>query len=210
MKRFGLLMCLLVPALAAPVPDSESGEQVAAHANEALRLMELYRLFQQQGVGGNPFLPAPADAPADPAAAAVVNLQAAPVRAEDASDEEAEDGNVSPKAAAPAAPTAPLNSDEAEEAEEEETAEAEPAVVEAAPAEPTADPAAEPGASLEPAVVDIPVEVAPVDGAAVDVPPVDIVPVDTPAPGVAVAADAGADPLAADAGLTAVADAAVL
>ncbi|XP_017274748.1 enamelin [Kryptolebias marmoratus] len=179
MKQSVVLMCLLVTAFAAPAPDSDSSE-VAAHANEALRLMEMYRLYQQSGLAGNPFLPA-ADAPARPALSAVVDP--APLAAEDASDEETEDGNA--KAAAP------VNSDEAEEAEEVEAVEAEPTVVEAAPVEPTADPAAEPGVALEPAVVDTPADIAPVDGVAVNVPPVDIVPVDGAISGPGAAADAG-------------------
>ncbi|KAM7419289.1 hypothetical protein PAMA_016413 [Pampus argenteus] len=125
MKPVVILMCLLSTALAAPVPGSESNEQVAAHANEALRWMEMYRLYQQQGLVGNPFIPA-ADAPAETAAAAVVDAAPAepandsppaPVPVGDASEEEeAEDGKPAPKAG----PAAPLNSDEAEEAEEVE------------------------------------------------------------------------------------------
>ncbi|XP_037530853.1 enamelin [Nematolebias whitei] len=193
MKQSVFLMCLLATTFAAPVPDSESSEQVSAHANEALRLMEIYRLYQQSGLAGNPFVPA-ANAPSRPVVSAVV--APAPLQAEEVSDEETEDGDS--KAAAPAAPGAPLNSDEEEEVEEVEAAEAEPAVVEAAPAEPTVGPAAEPGVALEPAVVDVPADVAPVDGAAVNVPPVDIVPVDSATSAPEVAADVASP--AADAG----------
>jgi len=179
MKPVVFMMCLLVTALAAPAPGSESDEQVAAHANEALRWMEMYRLYQQQGLVGNPFVAA-ADTPADAAVGAAVDTApaqpayvpppaapAAPV--EDASEEE--DGN----AARNAALGAPLNSDE-EETEEVEVAEVEPAVVEEAPAEPAAGPGADPAADVETAVVDVPIDVAPVDAiAAVDLPPVDMV-----------------------------------
>ncbi|XP_023189197.1 induced stolen tip protein TUB8-like isoform X1 [Xiphophorus maculatus] len=182
MKQVLILLCLLVSTFAAPAPGSESSEQAAAHANEALRLMEMYRLYQQQGLA-NPFLRA-ADTPANSAVApAVVAFQAqlAPAPAEDVSDEETEDGNSAPRIAVPGAPGAPLNSDEEEEAEETEVAEVEPTVVDTAPADPTAAPAADPAAAAEPEVVDIPPDVAPVDGVVVAVPPVDIVPVDTAA-----------------------------
>ncbi|KAM4594898.1 enamelin [Fundulus diaphanus] len=175
MKQILISMCLLVSTFAAPLaPGSDSSEQVALHANEALRLMEMYRLYQQQGLG-NPFLPA-ADAP-------VVALQAqlAPVPADDASDEEAEDGNPAPRVAVPGAPAAPLNSDEEEEAEEVEAAEVEPTMVDVAPADPTVAPAADPAAAAEPELVAIPPDVAPVDGVVVVVPPVDVVPVDAAA-----------------------------
>ncbi|XP_076583689.1 enamelin [Chaetodon auriga] len=175
MKLLVFMMCLLVTTFAAPAPQSENTEekQIAAHANEALRWMEIYRLYQQQGIVRNPFLPAadvPVDAaPAQPADAPLL----APIAVGDASEEETENDNPAPKAGAPAPPAAPLNSDEAEEAEEVEAAEAEPAVVEAAPADPAV--------AVELAVVDVPVDAAPVDAAAVD----------------AGAADAGAAPLAA-------------
>ncbi|XP_015253129.1 PREDICTED: skin secretory protein xP2-like [Cyprinodon variegatus] len=178
MKQILISMCLLASTFAAPAPGSDSGE-VAAHANEALRLMEMYRLYQQQGLE-NPFLQA-ANAPAkSPGALRVdaVQAQLAPVPAEDVSDEEAEDGNPAPKAVAPGAAAAPLNSDEEEEAEEAETAELEPTVVDVAPADPTIAPAADPSAADEPEVVAIPPGVAPVDGVVVAVPPVDVVPVD--------------------------------
>ncbi|KAM4751218.1 enamelin [Anableps anableps] len=178
MKQILILMCLLVSTFAAPAPGSESSE-IAAHANEALRLMEMYRLYQQQGLR-NPFLAA-ADAPANSVgtpAVVAVQAQLAPIPAEDVSDEENEDGNPAPRFAVPGAPAAPLNSDEEEEAEEAEAAEVEPTVVDIAPADPTAAPAADPAAA-EPEVVVIPADVAPVDGVVVIVPPVDIVPVDT-------------------------------
>ncbi|XP_035762197.1 enamelin [Neolamprologus brichardi] len=175
--------------------------QIAAHANEALRWMEMYRLYQQQGVVQNPFIPS-ANLPAVSAGATVDAAPAqpadvpppAPVPVGDASEEETEDGNPATKAAG----RAPLNSDEVEEAEEVDAAEADPAMVEA---EPSAEPSANP-AAVEPAVVDVPIDVAPVDdAAAVDVPPVDVVPVDSApaAPEVAVdpAAPATADILAA-------------
>ncbi|XP_026025099.1 enamelin [Astatotilapia calliptera] len=196
MKQLVLFMCLLVSTLAAPFPASESSE-IAAHANEALRWMEMYRLYQQQGIVQNPFIPS-ANSPAVSAGATVDAAPAqpadvpppAPVPVGDASEEETEDGNPATKAAGRAL----LNSDEVEEAEEVEAAEADPAMVEA---EPSANPAA-----VEPAVVDVPIDVAPVDdAAAVDVPPVDVVPVDSApaAPEVAVdpAAPATADILAA-------------
>ncbi|XP_032417791.1 enamelin isoform X2 [Xiphophorus hellerii] len=181
MKQVLILLCLLVSTFAAPAPGSESSE-AAAHANEALRLMEMYRLYQQQGLA-NPFLRA-ADAPANSAVAPEVvafQAQLAPAPAEDVSDEETEDGNPAPRIAVPGAPAAPLNSDEEEEAEETEVAEVEPTVVDTAPADTTAAPAADPAAAAEPEVVDIPPDVAPVDGVVVAVPPVDIVPVDTAA-----------------------------
>ncbi|TKS68217.1 hypothetical protein D9C73_002278 [Collichthys lucidus] len=202
------------PAQTSQVPGSESNEEkVAAHANEALRWMEMYRMYQQQGVVRNPFLPA-ADAPVDAAPAQPADVPApAPIANEDASEEEAEEGNPAPRAAAaPGAPAAPLNSDEAEEVEEVEAVEAEPAVVEAAPAEPAAEEpaaaepaAADPAAAVEPAVVDVPVDAAPVDAVVVDVPPVDVVPVDVApeAPVDAAAADVPAD---ADAGAPVAAD----
>ncbi|KAK2817070.1 hypothetical protein Q5P01_025261 [Channa striata] len=165
MQLVVFLLCLLVTTKAAPAPDSDSNEQFAAHANEALRWMEMYRLYQQQGVAGNPFLPA-ADAPADAAPADVP--PPAPIAMEDASEEEAEVGKPVLKTGA-----VPLNSDEAEEAEEVEAAEPEP--VEGAAVEPTADPAA----AVEPAVVDVPLDAAPVDAAAVDVPAADVFSVGT-------------------------------
>ncbi|MEQ2194082.1 hypothetical protein XENOCAPTIV_022893 [Xenoophorus captivus] len=166
MKQILISMCLLVSTFAAPAPGSESSEQVAAHANEALRLMEMYRLYQQQGLG-NPFLPA-----ADPPVVAS-QAQLTPVPAEDVSDEETEDGNPAARVAVPGAPAAPLNSDEEEE--DEEAAEVEPTVVDVAPPDPTAAPAA----AVEPEVVVIPPDVAPVVDVVVAVPPVDVVPVDT-------------------------------
>ncbi|KAK1885683.1 D-alanine--D-alanine ligase [Dissostichus eleginoides] len=199
MKLVVFMMCLLATTLAAPVAESESNEEkVAAHANEALRWMEMYRMYQQQGVVGNPFLPA-ADAPVDAAPAEVA--PPAPVAAADASEEENEDEGAAPKAAA--AVGAPLNSDEEEEAEEVEAAEAEPAVEVA-----LEEPAADPEADVEPAVVDVPVDAAMVDAAVVvDVVPVDVVPAEVApsAPEVAVnapvpaAADVPADvPAAVD------------
>ncbi|XP_003454248.1 enamelin [Oreochromis niloticus] len=197
MKQLVFFICLLVSTLAAPAPASESSE-IAAHANEALRWMEMYRLYQQQGIVQNPFVPS-ANSPAVSAGATVDAAPAQPadvpppahVPVGDASEEETEDGNPATKAAGPA----PLNSDEVEEAEEVEAAEADPAMVEA-------EPSANPAAVVEPAVVDVPIDVAPVDdAAAVDVPPVDVVPVDSApaAPEVAVdpAAPATADILAA-------------
>ncbi|MEQ2269565.1 hypothetical protein XENORESO_006329 [Xenotaenia resolanae] len=130
--------------------------------------MEMYRLYQQQGLG-NPFLPA-ADAPANSAGApAVVALQAqlTPVPAEDVSDEETGDGNPAARVAVPGAPAAPLNSDEEVEDEEAEAVEVELTVVDVAPPDPTAAPAA----AAEPEVVVIPPDVAPVDGVVVAVPP---------------------------------------
>ncbi|XP_030599842.1 enamelin [Archocentrus centrarchus] len=181
MKQLVFFMCLLVSTLAAPAPASESTE-VAVHANEALRWMELYRLYQQQGIVQNPFLPsAHASVDAAPPQSADVPPPA-PIPVGDASEDETEDVNPATKTGSPA----PLNSDEVEEAEEVEAAEADPAVVEAA--EPSANP-------------DVPVDAAPVDAATVDVPPVDVVPVDSAlaAPGVAVdpAAPAKADILTA-------------
>ncbi|XP_067355832.1 enamelin isoform X1 [Channa argus] len=200
MELVVFLLCLLVTTQAAPAPDSESNEQLAAHANQALRWMEMYRLYQQQGAVGNLFPPA-SDAPADAAPADVP--PPAPVAVEDASEEETEVGKPVPKAGAP--PAAPVNSDEVEEAEEVEAADAEPA--EEAAVETTADLAA----AVEPALVDVPVGAVPVNAAAVDGPPVDGFSVDIApvAPEVATyiitPAPAGAAPPAVEVEMTGVA-----
>ncbi|XP_064781931.1 enamelin isoform X2 [Oncorhynchus masou masou] len=165
-----LLMCLLGFSLAAPTPDSGSDE-VAAHANEALRWMELYRMYGSLGQlaapAQPPMLNAPAAAPAAPAQDPKFFYPPPPMN----SDEEAPVPRYGgygryypyPGQAAPAAQAVPLNSDEVGEDEAATEAEAEPAV----------DPAAE-----EPAVVDTaapvdPAAAAPVDPA-VDV-PIDVV-----------------------------------
>ncbi|KAM9856841.1 enamelin [Aulostomus maculatus] len=87
MKPVIILICLLVASLAAPVPE-QSKEQVAAHANEALRWMEMYRMYQQQGVVRNPFLP-DGTPPVEPAGPVVVDAVPAPVPV--TSDEETEE-----------------------------------------------------------------------------------------------------------------------
>nr|XP_057942617.1 enamelin [Doryrhamphus excisus] len=158
MAHVVLMMCLLVACSAAPAQESQNNEQIAAHANEALRWMEMYRLYQQQGMVANPFLPA-AEAPAEPAAA-VVTVDAAPAQpatgapppppppppqapaqsAGEASEEENDEAESAPKLAAP------LNSDE--EAEEAEEAEEEESAAEAAA-----------NASVPVAAVDVPAEV---------------------------------------------------
>ncbi|XP_068178605.1 enamelin [Antennarius striatus] len=195
MKLLVCMMCLMVTTLAAPAQESESNE-VAAHANLALKWMEMYRMYQQQGVVGNPFLPA-ADAPV--VAAPVQSFDVpppAPVIASDASEEETEEGDPAPKAAAPVGPAGPLNSDEEEEAETEEVeaAEPEPPVTEAAPADPAVEPAAEPAApAAEPAG-----DPAAADAGDVAVPPVDVVPIDI-FPAVTEVANDAADPAIADA-----------
>ncbi|XP_037105504.1 enamelin [Syngnathus acus] len=173
MERAVIMMCLFVACSTAPVQESENNE-IAAHANEALRLMEMYRLYQQQGMVANPFLPASETPgvvvageapPAEPAEAAPKQVDSAPVHTATASppppavaaaqpvgdvSEEEEDANPASKAAAP---VAPLNSEEAEEAEDTEEAE------EAAEA-----PAANPAAPADvPAAVDAAAEIAAVD-----------------------------------------------
>ncbi|XP_014051040.1 tropomyosin-1, isoforms 33/34 isoform X2 [Salmo salar] len=173
-----LLMCLLGFSLAAPTPDSGSDE-VAAHANEALRWMELYRMYGSLGQlaapAQPPMLNAPAAAPAAPAQDPKFFYPPPPMN----SDEEAPvphyGGYVRyypyPGQAAPAAPVLPLNSDEVGEDEAAAEAEAEPAVDHAAE-EPAVvdtatpvDPAA--AAPVDPAV-DVPIDV--VIPAAVDIP----------------------------------------
>ncbi|XP_077575843.1 enamelin isoform X2 [Stigmatopora nigra] len=140
MEKAVILMYLFVTCSAAPVPKSQSNE-IAAHANEALRLMEMYRMLQQQGIVASPFLPAteipameaaPELLPAEPAEA-VIEVNAVPEEAAtivpasptagqtvgDASEEE-EDAKPALKEASVVAPP---NSDEAEETEENEEAE---------------------------------------------------------------------------------------
>ncbi|KTF80265.1 hypothetical protein cypCar_00011006 [Cyprinus carpio] len=67
MKAVAFLMCLLGSSIAAPAPDSDSNEQaIISHANTALQLMELYRMFghlRQQGFGA---VPIGAQLPAQP------------------------------------------------------------------------------------------------------------------------------------------------
>ncbi|XP_061736233.1 enamelin isoform X2 [Nerophis ophidion] len=147
MERGVLVMILLAACSAAPVEQSPN-QEVAAHAHEALRWMEMYRLYQQQGMVANPFLPAAA-VPAEPAAAeteaavdaspaqlatdapAPAGTAPAPAQmAGEASEEETEEANPAPKSAAP------LNSDEGEEAEETEVAEEEEGAVAGVPADP--------------------------------------------------------------------------
>ncbi|XP_029916764.1 enamelin [Myripristis murdjan] len=186
MKPVVFMMCLLGVTLAAPAPDGITNEQAAAHANEALRWMEMYRLFQQQGAAGNPFLPA-AGAMVDAAQAQPVNAPPAP--AGDVSDEETvpQVGSFGPAAT-------PLNSDEVDDEEE-----AAPAVAAGAPAEPAAvpDPAAavvvEAPVDVAPAAPDVSVDVVAAVPAAADVP----VAVDVPAAVDAAAAAAAPDAAAA-------------
>lgn len=161
MQAILVMMSLLGCSMAAPAPESSSNEQMAAHANTAVQLMELYRMLGQQGFGGVPATGAvaPAEPPmlnTAPQAPFLFSQPAAPLN----SDEE----GVVPQVAFGAAPAAPINSDEAEGAEEEGAeAEAGPETEAGAEgAEPAAEPAAEPVA--EPAAPDaaaVAVEVAP-------------------------------------------------
>ncbi|XP_057700663.1 enamelin isoform X1 [Corythoichthys intestinalis] len=164
MEKAVIIMCLFVACSAAPVQKRQSDE-IAAHANEALRLMEMYRLLQQQGIVPNPFLPAaeipgteatPEVRPEGPARATpeqvdFVPAQAAtivpppPVAADAAAaqpvgDESEEQEDAKPASKAAAAPVAPPNSEEADE-ETEEVGEATVIKAEAAEA-PAADPVA--------------------------------------------------------------------
>ncbi|XP_049577229.1 enamelin [Syngnathus scovelli] len=169
MERAVIMMCLFVACSTAPVQESENNK-IAAHANEALRLMEMYRLYQQQGMVANPFLPASetpgvVEAPPQVDSAPVHTATATPpppavAAAQPVGDVSEEEEDASPASKA-AAPVAPLNSEEAEEAEDTEEAE------EAAEA-----PAANPAAPTDvPAVVDPAAEIAAVDvQAAVDAP----------------------------------------
>ncbi|XP_057700664.1 enamelin isoform X2 [Corythoichthys intestinalis] len=155
MEKAVIIMCLFVACSAAPVQKRQSDE-IAAHANEALRLMEMYRLLQQQGIVPNPFLPA-AEIPGTEATPEVrpqvdfVPAQAAtivpppPVAADAAAaqpvgDESEEQEDAKPASKAAAAPVAPPNSEEADE-ETEEVGEATVIKAEAAEA-PAADPVA--------------------------------------------------------------------
>nr|XP_020457681.1 uncharacterized protein LOC109961316 [Monopterus albus] len=86
-KLLVFMMCLLATTLAAPAPDDENKEQVAAHANAALRWMEMYRLYQQQRLLRNPFLPV-GNAPVRATPAQPDNVpRPAPVLVDDASEE---------------------------------------------------------------------------------------------------------------------------
>ncbi|KAK6325036.1 hypothetical protein J4Q44_G00043780 [Coregonus suidteri] len=197
-----LLMCLLGYSLAAPAPDSGSDEQVAAHANEALRWMELYRMYGSLGQQAAPVQPSmlngPAAAPAAPAQAPNFFYPPPPPMN---SDEEAPAPRYGfyggyypyPGQAAPAAPAVPLNSDEvgedavAAEAEAEpavDHAAEEPAVVDsAAPVDPAAaapvDPAVEESIDVViPAAVDIPATIDTVASDVIVVDPALITPID--------------------------------
>ncbi|XP_042615731.1 uncharacterized protein LOC109095750 isoform X2 [Cyprinus carpio] len=144
MKAVAFLMCLLGSSIAAPAPDSDSNEQaIISHANTALQLMELYRMFghlRQQGFGAVPVgaqLPAALSAPAAPAPVHA-QPQVSPQAPQqgiffnptgDESDEEGAPqfrGFYPPYGYQPAQRAAPLNSDEAEGAEAGAEAGAEP------------------------------------------------------------------------------------
>ncbi|XP_061687137.1 enamelin isoform X2 [Syngnathoides biaculeatus] len=104
-----VVMCLFVACSAAPLQESQSNEQIAAHANQALRLMEMYRLYQQQGLAVNPFLPAAATPRVRAAAKALSQVDAAPAQAATAA------APLPP--AAPAAAAQPVGEDASEEEE---------------------------------------------------------------------------------------------
>ncbi|KAM9399286.1 uncharacterized protein ACWYII_031550 isoform 2-T3 [Salvelinus alpinus] len=190
-----LLMCLLGYSLAAPV---------AAHANEALRWMELYRKYGSLGQQAAPaqlsMLNAPAAAPTAPPQAPNFYPPPPPPPPQPPpppppmnSDEEAPATRYGgygsyggyypyPGQAAPAAPAVPLSSDEVGEDAAAAEAEAEPAV-DLAAEEPAVvdtaspvDPAA--AAPVDPAV-EVPVNVDTIDADVVVVDPALIAPNDT-------------------------------
>ncbi|XP_062333368.1 enamelin [Osmerus eperlanus] len=155
MKPVVFLMCLLGSTFAAPAPESGSNEQVAAHANMALRMMEFYRMYgslQQQGVGaaGNPAFPA---VPGNAAAAPPPSFFMPPPMPAGSDEEGAPQYAYGYGLPAGAAPAAPLNSDEV--GEDAAGAEAEAAEAEAEPAAAEAEPAAEAAVPEAAAPVDV-------------------------------------------------------
>ncbi|XP_034147152.1 enamelin [Esox lucius] len=126
MKSVVILMCLFGHSMAVPIPESGSNEQVAAHANEALRWMELYRMYSslaQQGFGATTSSP---NADKVYARAAASHNVFYPPPAPINSDEEAPATRYGAYFPYPGH-TAPLNSDEVEEDAAATEAEAEPA-----------------------------------------------------------------------------------
>ncbi|XP_059409276.1 uncharacterized protein LOC132143143 isoform X3 [Carassius carassius] len=132
MKALAFLMCLLGSSIAAPAPDSGSSEQaINGHANTALQLMELYRMFGHLQQQAAPAAPAPVNAqsqvsPQAPQQGYFLNPALFAPRGDESDEEGAPQfrGFYPPYGSQPAQPAAPLNSDEAEGAEEAEVVEA--------------------------------------------------------------------------------------
>ncbi|XP_059409277.1 uncharacterized protein LOC132143143 isoform X4 [Carassius carassius] len=131
MKALAFLMCLLGSSIAAPAPDSGSSEAINGHANTALQLMELYRMFGHLQQQAAPAAPAPVNAqsqvsPQAPQQGYFLNPALFAPRGDESDEEGAPQfrGFYPPYGSQPAQPAAPLNSDEAEGAEEAEVVEA--------------------------------------------------------------------------------------
>ncbi|XP_014268826.1 enamelin [Maylandia zebra] len=175
MKQLVLFMCLLVSTLAAPFPASESSE-IAAHANEALRWMEMYRLYQQQGIVQNPFIPSANSPDGNPATKAAGRALLNSDEVEEAEEVEAAEADpamveaepsANPAAVEPAVVDVPIDVAPVDDAAAVDVPPVDVVPVDSAPAAPevAVDPAAPATADIL-AAADVPAEV---DARATDV-----------------------------------------